>query len=454
MKGKASFPRLRVGVWASLFVVFLVGGSLPIHGADEPSTVPLTLDQALQEALTNHHLIREAEELEKAAAAEEKSAMAAMKPSLKAGYQYFRLEDNPYAIFRTNMGVQQVNMGHRGTYTWDVTLTQPLFTGYALSTKKKIASLDVAVSQVQKEMAVLNVIKHVKTAYYRVLLAQRYLEVAKEEVQQLTAHLEDTRRFYNQGLIPFNDVLKSQVALAQAQQVQVRRQKDVEIASADLNRLMGRDLSRPLRLHDAAVFSGTVQTLEELAAEAVKSRPELNMLRLEVQKAAEAVRLAASEFYPKVFAVGSYERTGKDPLGDENDYRNPDTAALGVRLDWSVFEWGKTQSQVRGRRASLKALEERLADIENSVRLEVKAALSDVQVAEENIQTARKALDQAAENLRMTRLQYQQQVTTVTEVLDARTYLTQAEANYYAALYGRHMAQAELERAVGRRRLD
>jgi len=74
-----------------------------------------------------------------------------------------------------------------------------------------------------------------------------------------------------------------------------------------------------------------------------------------------------------------------------------------------------------------------------------------VQVAEENVQTAAKALEQAAENLRITRLQYQQQVTTVTEVLDARTYLTQAEANFYSARYGRHLAQAELDRAVGRR---
>ncbi len=444
----------KAGVFAGLLLIFSVSSVLSAQDAGDSSGTPLSLEQALEEALANHHLIREAEELERAAAAEEKSVQAALKPSLAARYQYFRLEDNPYAIFRTNLGVQQVNMGHRGTYTWDVTVTQPLFTGYALATKKKIASLDVAVSQVQREMAVLDVIKHVKTAYYSVLLAQRFVEVAGEEVQQLTAHLEDARRFYDQGLIPLNDVLKSQVALAQAQQVHVRRQKDLEIASADLNRLLGRNLSRPVRLQDAPVFSGRDQPLEELTAEAVRSRPELNILRLEVQKATEAVRLAASDFYPKVFAVGSYERTGKDPLGEENDYRNPDTTAVGVRLDWSVFEWGKTQSQVRRQRAALKAVEERLADIENSVRLEVKAALGDVQVAEENIQTARKALEQAKENLRMTRLQYQQQVTTVTEVLDARTYLTQAEANYYAAHYGRHIAQAELERAVGRRQLQ
>ncbi|MEJ5349378.1 MAG: TolC family protein [Desulfosoma sp.] len=435
-------------------VVFQSGWIPAAAGSEATLGEVLSLKDALQEALANHHLIREAEELEKAAMNEEQSAQAAMKPSLSTHYQYFRLEDHPYAIFRTNLGVQQVNMGHRGTYTWDVTLTQPLFTGFALSTKKKIAGLDVAVSQVRKEAAILDVIKHVKTAYYRVLLAQRYLDVAREEVDLLTAHLKDAQRFYDQGLIPYNDVLKSKVALAQAQQVLVRRQKDLEVASADLNRLLGRDLSRPLRLQEAASFQPQALSLEALIAEALRTRPELSLLRLEVEKAKESVRMAASELYPKLYAVGAYERTGKDPLGEENDYRNPETAAVGVRMDWSVFEWGRSLAQVRRQRHTLAALQEKLADIETSVALEVKAALADVQVAEENIQTAQKALEQAKENLRITRLQYQQQVTTVTEVLDARTYLTQAEANFYAAHYGRRIAQAELDRAVGFRALD
>ncbi|ROQ90160.1 outer membrane protein TolC [Desulfosoma caldarium] len=442
------------GLWWGFCLLWLGSFAALAFAADTAPDEVLSVQAAVDEALANHHLIREAEELEKAAMNEEKSAQAALKPSLTAHYQYIRLEDHPYAVFRTNLGVQQVEMGHRSTYTWNVTLTQPLFTGFALSTKKKIAALDVAVSQVRREAAILDVIKYVKTAYYRVLLAQRQLDVAREAQEQLRAHLLDAQRFYEQGLIPYNDVLKSQVALAQAQQVHVRRQKDLELASADLNRLLGRDLARPVRLEEAEPFVPQALSLDDLMAEALRARPELAILRLEVGKAKEAVRLAASDFYPKVFAVGLYERTGKDPLGEENDYRNPDTAAVGVRMDWSIFEWGRTQSQVRRQRHRFKALEERLAEIESSVLLEVKAALADVQVAEENILTAKKALEQAKENLRITRLQYQQQVTTVTEVLDARTYLTQAESNFYAAHYGRHIAVAELARAVGRRDLN
>ncbi len=71
-------------------------------------------------------------------------------------------------------------------------------------------------------------------------------------------------------------------------------------------------------------------------------------------------------------------------------------------------------------------------------------------MAKKNITTASRALDQALENWRITNVQYRQQVATSTEVLDARTFLTQADSNYYNSLYGYLSAIAELSRVVGK----
>ncbi len=91
----------------------------------------------------------------------------------------------------------------------------------------------------------------------------------------------------------------------------------------------------------------------------------------------------------------------------------------------------------------------RLKGIENGVKMEIKQALLASRVARANIETAEKALEQAQENWRITRLQYQQQMVTSSDVLDARPYLTQADSNYYRARYGYVMSLAELDRALG-----
>ena len=70
-------------------------------------------------------------------------------------------------------------------------------------------------------------------------------------------------------------------------------------------------------------------------------------------------------------------------------------------------------------------------------------------VAKINVETAKKSLSQARENYRVTNEGYRVQVSTSTDVLDARAYLTQSEMNYYGALYGYHVALAALKRAIG-----
>ena len=120
-------------------------------------------------------------------------------------------------------------------------------------------------------------------------------------------------------------------------------------------------------------------------------------------------------------------------------------------LDHMVSASLKTKAEVAKYQYEKRAVKEELTGAEDAVKLEVKKAYLALMVAQRNIETARESLKQAKENYRITNLQYQQQITTSTEVLDARTLLTQAETNYFGALYGYNTALAELTRAMGRK---
>ena len=85
----------------------------------------------------------------------------------------------------------------------------------------------------------------------------------------------------------------------------------------------------------------------------------------------------------------------------------------------------------------------------DSIGLEIKKAILELEEADKNIPTTKKAVEQAEENLRVSQERYKAQVTTSTEVLDAQTLLTEARRNYYGALYGHNLAKARLLRAIG-----
>jgi outer membrane protein TolC len=332
---------------------------------------------------------------------------------------------------------------------WDFTLTQPIFTGFALISKKKIAELGVDVARYEKEVVNLELARQVRLAYFNVLLSKRGVEIAEDEVKQLEAHVKDAERFYEQGVVAHNDVLKSKVALASARQKKEKAEADLRIAIATLNILLTRDPNESTAVEDLEPETKEPQEISSLWEVALKQRPEILLLKTSLEQAGLAVRIARSSYYPQVFLVAQYERVGDDFSASNNDYGNDHNSSITLMAKWNLFEWGKTQNEVRKALHAKAGLEERLKGLTDSILLEVKQAYESLKVSQANIETARAARLQARENFRITDLQYKEGVTTSTEVLDARAYLTQAENNYFRALYGYKMAEADLLKALG-----
>ena len=436
-----------------MIIYILIVGSVGAETFNENNT--LTLDKAIEIAIANNTLIREAIENQKASVEEEKSAKADFFPKLSASYSYTRLKETPFAIFKSpagpTFGSATVDVGDKDRFHWDVTVTQPIFTGFALSTKHKMARLGVDIKSMERKRAVLDVVKQVKVSYFNILLAKKFLIVTEEAVKHLESHVNDAEKFYEQGMIPYNDLLRSKVALADARQKRVRAESNLEIARSALNKVLRIGINKKTGVQDIPDIEPTSLRLDldYLIEEAMRSRPELKALRIALKNAGYSIKLARSSYYPEVSLVGSYEQNGENLRASKNRFSNSYNANVMLQFKWTFFEWGKKRAEAKKCYFDKLALIEKVKGTEDAVKLEVKDALLDLRVAEKNIHTAEESLDQAKENYRITNLQYQQQITTSTEVLDARTFLTQAETNYYSALYDYMISGAELERAIG-----
>lgn len=432
--------------WAMTIVLCLFFVSVPCM-AETPA---ISLDEAVSEAVHNNTLIREAIEKQRAALANEKSAAADLLPKLSAEYTYAHFKDKPYILFDLPpFGASRFDTWKQDRFAWNISIVQPLFTGFALVTRRKIATLGIRIAEIEREQAVQDVTLHAKVGYFNILLARHYLETADEAVKELEGHAKDATLFYDQDIIPENDLLKSRVALAHARQNRVTAASRLDVAVAALNVVLKRDITTKTRVRDMASHEPAGVELPVLFKRAMAQRPELKELEAAVAQAALGIRMAKSNYYPKIYLTGRYEQVGDNIRATDNAFGNNHNTIIGAQARWPFFEWGKTRADVNKACHDKKALEAKIDGIRDSIRLEVKDAYEKLDVAGQNIKTAKIALTQAKENFRITNLQYQQQVTTSTEVLDARTFLTRAEMNYYGALYGYMIAKAELDRAVG-----
>ena len=104
--------------------------------------------------------------------------------------------------------------------------------------------------------------------------------------------------------------------------------------------------------------------------------------------------------------------------------------------------------------ARLHAAEQRLAQLENECRLEVKQAYDDMQSSAKAIAAAQLSVSRLKRCLHMMQANYQYGAATTLDVVDSQTALAEARNSQIGATYEYEMAKARLRLASGSPILD
>ena len=100
----------------------------------------------------------------------------------------------------------------RDQHHWEVTLSQPLFSGFAISARHRLAELGLETRELELQQTLQAIALQVRQRCYDLLMAGRTLKVAGSSEAALAAHEADVAQFHENGLVPLNDLLKARVA--------------------------------------------------------------------------------------------------------------------------------------------------------------------------------------------------------------------------------------------------
>ena len=432
-----------------LFSVFFLSSSWAGGGSDI-----LTLNGSIDLALKQSVLIHAAEEGVLGAEAQKQEALTGFLPKLNTSYNYTRYNESPY--LRVPAGAlgagtpeTTITAGTQDNYTWATEVRQPLFAGGGILANYEVNKLGFDISRMEKAATVQDIVQEVKVSYFDILKAEKLLGVARQSLEQLQAHLNIAKNFFEVGLIPRNDVLQSEVQVANGEQSLIRAENSVELARSKFNTVLRRDINTPVQLEDILTDRPDDRTLEQSITTALENRPEIRNQLLKVDQAKSQVKLARSDYFPVISAVGHYERVGDTPAVTGSAFKDADNWYVMGQASWTFWEWGKTKNRVNASRSRENQSQDLLANLKDQVTLEVKNAYLLLKEAEKQLRVTRKIIEQAEENYRMNEERYKEQVSTSTDVLDALTLLTRAKSDYTTALGDYNIYQARLERAMG-----
>jgi outer membrane protein TolC len=422
-----------------------------LAGAQE-APMPLTLDEAIRLGMANSLRLAELQAREDAAEANEAGRGAARLPivALQGGYTRTNHVDE-FVVLQPGQGLQVIypdepdNLRTRADFQW------PIYTAGRVGALERAARAEREATGEDLAAARADLRLEITRAFWALVTARETEQVLERSLASIDAHVRDLRNRLDQGLIPPNDVLSAEAQQARERLLAIEAANARGVAGADLRRLLGIDGFGPIEPKGTLEAPPqAVASPQALIEEARSNRPERRALEDRADAALARVDAAAAGLRPEVAVVAGYDFARPNArifprVGEWNDSWD-----FSINATWSIWDGGRTRAERAEAAALAQAVRSRVGDFDRQLAFEVTERRLELDSSRAAIEVANAGVRAAQEARRVVGERFTAGVATSTEVLDAQTDLIQAELSLTRALANVRLAEARLERAIGR----
>lgn len=323
----------------------------------------------------------------------------------------------------------------------------PIFQGFQTVSAVKSAEANFKANGAQHRTNQQDLVVSVTEAYYRLLQAERLVNVAEQSVQRAQMHLDFSNALFNTGLASRSDILKAKVAQSDVQLAMIKARNAQLAARGQLNLQMGRAVQLPLKIVDNletdSSFILDERQFEKHLQIAYQNRPELERIGQKIEAQQANIRFARSDYFPTVSVDGSYTYAG-ETVSDLNA-----SPYIGLSLSVPLFSGFSRQARVSQENLALRNLKQQQESLRQQIGSEVWNAYLQVKEAVERVVNSRIFYENALENRNIAEGEYREGVGSMLDVTDAQTAFVTAEQTLIEALADYKIALTTLDRAVG-----
>lgn len=451
---------------AVAFVAALGGVTLLQAGAASAAPRVLTFDQAVRDALADNPGLAASQAGLSAAQASEDTARASRWPRLSASLRAVRSND-PLTVFGAKLSQRDVTfrdfgaaqftgpgsldvapetLNHPGAYdnvNPRLSIEWPLYAGGRMGAAIARAHQAAAAARQGNVEARQGVILEVLQAYEGLRAAKAQLAVARRARKAARSYLQMARARFRKGTTIRSDVLTAKVRAEQADLDYGNAQDHVDLARANLRRLVNLPDDRQFTLGPPATPLVRDASLTSLQHRAEAHNPQLARLRHQAQSRKAAVDQARGAYRPDLAL-----RVQRDWYDRTAGFAAP-SYTVGLVASWDIFDFGQRSGKVDQADSHYQAAQDQARGYARRLRISVDRAWRAARRAHQQVQVSREAVGQSREAQRILRLRYQKGLVTITELLDGEARLEQAESDLVSARYALRVHRATLLARTG-----
>jgi outer membrane protein len=436
----------------TLLLAGLAQGQVASLAAQEAPVLHLSLDEAQRRARETSHRLAEIRARESAAQAVIAARRALDRPIVAASAGYTRTNHVLEFVVPGPTGIPRVLYPDvPDNYRSRLDLQWPIYNGGRTDALERAALAEARATGGDAIAALADLRLDVARAFWALVTARATADVIERGLERARAHVADARAREANGLAPPNELASAEAQEARQRMLLIEARNQGAVAGADLARLIGSDGGQAIEPAAAlGADTGLTQPIAALLDEGTSARGERQALEARIVAANEQIGVALAARRPTVAAVAGVDYARPNPRIFPRAPRWEESWDAGVNVSWSLWDGGRAAADAAQAASVTEAARQRLAEFDSMLALEVRQRWLEIDSGRAAVTAADEGIRAATEARRVVTERYRVGVIAQSEVLDAEIALLQAELDKTRALAGVRLAQARLDRAVGR----
>ncbi len=290
----------------------------------------------------------------------------------------------------------------------------------------------------------------VTKAYYSVLVSDERMKLIDANIARIKTLMETTKALNENGVAEKIDLDRVTVTYNNLLVEKEKVQRLLQLGIVLLKFQIGMDQPATLALTDKLA---DIKFTSEISPDKFDygKRVEYSLLLTQKNISQLMIKRNQMHYLPTAVLFGSASANAYRTKFDFFDTKKGwyPTIIVGAKINVGIFDGFQNHYRIQESKIDLLKAENNLKMVQQSIDLEISSAKTNLQNASATLETQKKNIELAESVYKTSKTKYEQGVGSNLEVMTAQTSLTEAQTNYYNALYDALVSKVDYDKANG-----
>ena len=426
--------------------MMMVALALYALGATAQEKLKLTLDKAIEIALSDNPTIEVAEQTVQLKRISDKETVMGLLPEASLSGAYTRTIKKQTMVM---MG-QKIEIGIPNQYQGGLSVSLPVFAP-TLYKSMKLTKTDVTLAVEQARASKQDLVNQVTKAFYQMLLAQDSYAVLEKSYAQSEANFNIVKAKFEQGKVSEYDKISAEVQMRNLQPSVISARNAVELSRLQLVVLMNIEpeinivLDGNLADYEEAVFAGVLTADDN----SLQNNTSLQQMDMNTRMLQQTLSLNKQNFMPMVALQFNYMYTCMTDNFKFKDYEWNPYSNVSLSVSVPLFKYSNFSAMKKTNLQIAQMMQNRDYTA-RQLAMQQQSYLNSMSASAEQVSSNKEAITQAQKGRDIAEKLYEVGRGTVLELNSAEVALTQARLTYAQSIYDYLTAKADLDKLQGK----